>query len=81
MKRSFRVFMVPFTALGLCAGIAAQSGGPVGLNDRDHRDPSRSFEVVEATIPELQKALENHVVTSRTLVQIYLARIDPTRAH
>jgi amidase len=76
MKRVFSVFMVPLTALVLCAGLAAQAGGPLGLTDRDDNDQSRSFEVVEATIPQLQKALQNHVVTSRELVQIYLARID-----
>ena len=34
-----------------------------------------SFDVVEATIPELQKALEEKRVTSRELVLLYLARI------
>jgi amidase len=73
MKNLFPVFMVSLAALVLSAGMAAQ--GQLGRDDRDDDDQSRSFEVVEATIPQLQEALEDHVVTSRRLVQIYLERI------
>jgi amidase len=38
--------------------------------------PTRSFELMEATIPELQAALAAGTVTSRELVTRYLARID-----
>jgi hypothetical protein len=38
--------------------------------------PSRSFDLLEATIPELQAALAAGAVTSRDLVAMYLARID-----
>src|SRR5262249_56519141 len=38
-------------------------------------DTTRSFNVVEATIPELQAALRSGRVTSRQLVLQYLARI------
>jgi Asp-tRNA(Asn)/Glu-tRNA(Gln) amidotransferase A subunit family amidase len=38
--------------------------------------PTRSFELLEATIPDLQAALAAGSVTSRDLVTIYLARID-----
>jgi len=71
MKRFFPVFMVPLTALVLSAGMTAQGGAPFNADDRDENE-SRSFEVVEATIPQLQEALEDHEVTSKTLVRIYL---------
>ena len=38
--------------------------------------PARSFELLEATIPDLQAALAAGSVTSRDLVTMYLARID-----
>jgi Asp-tRNA(Asn)/Glu-tRNA(Gln) amidotransferase A subunit family amidase len=38
--------------------------------------PVKSFELLEATIPELQAALAAGTVTSRDLVSMYLARID-----
>ena len=38
--------------------------------------PPRPFELLEATIPELQAALTAGSVTSRDLVTMYLARID-----
>jgi amidase len=38
--------------------------------------PTRSFELLEATIPDLQAALAAGSVTSRDLVSMYLARID-----
>ena len=36
---------------------------------------SSSFSVVEATIPEMRAALEQHRTTSREIVRQYLARI------
>jgi hypothetical protein len=76
MKKLFPVFMVLVTALVLSAGTAAQGGKAFGRDDRDDDDDrSRRFEIVEATIPQLHEALEDHVVTSRQLVQIYLKRI------
>jgi len=38
--------------------------------------PPKSFELLEATIPDLQAALASGSVTSRDLVSMYLARID-----
>ena len=38
--------------------------------------PTGSFELLEATIPDLQAALAAETVTSRDLVSMYLARID-----
>lgn len=37
---------------------------------------SADYDVVERTIPELQAALEAGAVTSRGLVELYLARIE-----
>src|SRR5260370_5266180 len=42
---------------------------------------SRSFELVEATIPQLQAALAAGTVTSRDLVAMYLARIEAYDQH
>ena len=39
------------------------------------RPPQPPFDVVERTIPELQNAMETGQVTSRQLVERYLARI------
>src|SRR5215468_11073553 len=36
----------------------------------------RSFELLEATIPQLQAALATGTITSRELVTMYLARIE-----
>jgi amidase len=74
MRRFFPAYIVALAALVLSAGVAAKHGDQTGREDRND-DESRGFEVVEATIPQLQKALEDHVVTSRKLVQIYLDRI------
>jgi len=38
--------------------------------------PTRSFEPVEATLPQLQAALATGAITSRDLVAMYLARIE-----
>jgi amidase len=44
--------------------------------DLDHRDRDRDkFELVEATIPEIQEALETRRVNSKELIAMYLARI------
>lgn len=40
------------------------------------RSPSPAFTVVEQDIADLQRALRDGVVTSRQLVELYLARID-----
>ena len=52
-------------SLVLCGGI---------VGDGRAQAPVRSFEVLEATIPELQAALAAGSVTSRGLVGMYLAR-------
>jgi amidase len=38
--------------------------------------PGRTFELVEATVPQMQAALRSRLITSEQLVQMYLQRID-----
>jgi amidase len=58
-----------FCVLTAASTLAACSSAPVALA------PSRPFTVVEATIPEMQKAMADGHVTSRQLVEQYLVRI------
>src|SRR5438034_1663549 len=59
--------------MAAAAGAALVLGGcTVGRGQA----PSRSFDLMEATIPETQAALAAGTVTSRDLVSHYLARID-----
>jgi len=45
-------------------------------DDRDHgRGDRERFEIVEASIPEIQHALETHRINSKQLVKMYLERI------
>ena len=41
----------------------------------DNRPGSGRFDLVEATIPSIQTAIENNIITAEQLVQMYLARI------
>jgi amidase len=61
--------------VAVAAGVAWVSGGGI-VGEGRARAPTRSFELMEATIPELQAALAAGSVTSRGLVAMYLARID-----
>jgi amidase len=66
--------------LGALKGVQQRGGqrAPAAAADEGaHRKPAAPapFTVVEATIPEMQKALEQKRITSRELVQQYLARI------
>lgn len=45
------------------------------LHDDDFDRGRHSFDVVEATIPELQQALQSGVIDSKELVKLYLRRI------
>ncbi len=47
----------------------------VNAAPKDHGDKPRSFQIVEATIPEIQHALETHRINSKQLVKLYLDRI------
>jgi hypothetical protein len=75
MRRFFPVFIVALAVSVLSAGMAAKRGEQVGRGDRAEHE-STHFDIVEATIPQLQRALEDDVVTSKQLVQIYLDRIE-----
>ena len=61
--------------IAVTAGVALLSGGGI-VGRGQAQTPTRSFELMEATIPELQAALAAGSVTSRDLVTMYLARID-----
>src|SRR5262245_54564512 len=53
-------------------GLFAQTKKPAAAAAKSAAKP---FTVVEATIPEMRAALEQHRVTSRQIVQQYLTRI------
>ena len=66
------------TALGLAAlALTACSMTPPAAPPAAVSPPK--FTVVEATIPDMQKAMEQGRITSREIVQQYLARIASTR--
>ena len=70
IERPGIVRLITFVAgasLLLCGG---------GAHEGRAQGPTRSFQLMEATIPELQAALAVGSVTSRDLVAMYLARID-----
>ena len=64
----------------LAAGLATVVAGAVllcsAIGVGRAQAPRRSFDLLEATIPEIQAALAAGAVTSRDLVAMYLARID-----
>ena len=60
------------TLATLTTAIVMATAGPVPSQDFD---PPRTFELVEATIPELVTALETHRINSKQLVKLYLDRI------
>ena len=64
------VFLIALIAGGLLTSL--------GEIARDARAevPAQRFELLEATVPQLQAALTAGTVTSRDLVRMYLARID-----
>jgi amidase len=66
--RAARLITVVTGACLLLGGGIVETGRAQG--------PPRSFELLEATIPELQTALAAGSLTSRDLVSRYLARID-----
>jgi amidase len=74
MKQCFAVLMVSLAAFVLIGGPGAQRVG-AGF------DPPAGFDVMEATIPQLQAAMASGAVTSKQLVKLYLERIaayEPT---
>jgi amidase len=63
------LFLNTTLAGALLLGASAVSAGRAEM-------PAPSFELLEATIPQLQAALTAGSVSSRDLVSMYLARID-----
>jgi amidase len=63
------------TPTALTLALVALAAAAPNLNAQSRRPASETFDVVEATIPDLQKALTEGRVTSRELVLLYLARI------
>jgi amidase len=61
------------TALGSAALL---SGGLTSLLSRSASAAAESFQIAEATIPQLQAAMASGAMTSRALVEYYLRRID-----
>jgi Asp-tRNA(Asn)/Glu-tRNA(Gln) amidotransferase A subunit family amidase len=55
---------------------AGESGLANAADTRARHGPGAAVEVVEKTIPELQAAMQSGAVTSRRLVELYLARIE-----
>ncbi len=68
-----RLRLVPAAALALACAVAMSTVAGASGQARQIRPPA--FEVVEKTIPELQAAMASGAVTSRDLVEAYLARI------
>ena len=69
----------PASVLVIClllmlSGIAAMARTPANAQEQD-RAPSERFDLIAATIPELQRAMASQSVTSVGLVDAYLARI------
>ena len=64
-------------ALALVAA-AAVFAVPIAADNSRHHDnrPPRQLQLVEATIDDLQDALESGLITSEKLIEMYLARID-----
>jgi amidase len=58
-----------------CALLLAATSAPLLAQKKGARAPRVPFDVVEATIPQMQAALTEGRVTSRELVLLYLARI------
>jgi Asp-tRNA(Asn)/Glu-tRNA(Gln) amidotransferase A subunit family amidase len=59
----------------LLASVLAIAGTTLVIGAQN-RSPASSFSVVEKSIPELQEAMKSGRVTSRGLVEAYLARIE-----
>jgi hypothetical protein len=70
---------VTCVALSVVWAFALFSGGIV--QSVSAQAQPRPFELIEATIPQLQAALASGTVTSRDLVAMYLARIEAYDKH
>jgi amidase len=70
MKRVAKVL----PACSLLVGLVVAGSVPV-VADPDRRSGQGTFDLVETTIPAIQDAIEQRIITSRQLVQMYLNRI------
>ena len=68
-----RLLFLTATVAALAIGLGAQ-GRP--RDDNPNVSFRSRFNVVEATIPDMQAALASGVVTSRELVLLYMSRIS-----
>jgi hypothetical protein len=75
LNRTARVFVII-----LAAGELLGFEGEI-VRDASAGAPTQRFELLEATVPQLQAALTAGTVTSRDLVTMYLARIDAYDQH
>jgi amidase len=62
-------------SLTILLAFALTFGHGLSADQGRHHGPSR-LDLVEATVPELQKALQTGLITSEQLVEMYLARIE-----
>src|ERR1700730_10913380 len=69
MKRVFILFSL------ITAAVSSYGQGPPRTRVQEIPGKQRRFNVVEATIPEMQAAMKQGRVTSRALVVQYLTRI------
>lgn len=63
------------SACSLLVGLVVVARSVPVVADRDRHFGHRTFDLVEATIPAIQDAIEHRIITSRQLVQMYLNRI------
>src|SRR5687767_4760651 len=66
-RRVYMLVVLAFISLTFGHPISAQNGAA-------HQGTSR-LDLVEATVPELLKAIQTKLITSEQLVEMYLARI------
>ncbi len=68
--------MTPRNLIGIVLSATLLSAScDVNVNDGAATEPAEPFNVVEATMPQMQRAMEEGRTTSRALVQQYLTRI------
>src|SRR5690242_4981334 len=69
MKRFLSVVkLCALSALGVAAVLTVTLAA-------DHRPPHGTFDLVEATIPSIQNAIDRDIISARQLVAMYLRRI------
>jgi amidase len=66
-----RLSLLPLSALVVALGLVGPSARLVADHGRHHG----SFDLVETTIPDIQQAIDQHVITAKQLVRMYQRRI------